>query len=102
MIFARIVGVGGENLVDVAHVVLLDDRRRVDPEIGQVTIYVRLSSCGNGLVVILVARHPGAAPSASLICSNCALRSGCREPSSILRLRWREKPSLISSLSTVS
>ena len=35
MIFARVVGFGGENLVDVAHVVLLDDRRRVDPEIGQ-------------------------------------------------------------------
>ena len=30
MIFARVVGFGGENLVDVAHVVLLDDRRRVE------------------------------------------------------------------------
>ena len=36
MIFAYVVfGFGGENLVDVAHVVLGDDRRRVDPEIGQ-------------------------------------------------------------------
>ena len=32
MIFARVVGFGGENLVDV---VLLDDRRRVEPEISQ-------------------------------------------------------------------
>ena len=35
MIFARVVGFGGENLVDVAHVDLLDDHRRVDPESGQ-------------------------------------------------------------------
>ena len=29
------VGVGGENLIDVAHVVLLHDRRGIDPEVGQ-------------------------------------------------------------------
>ena len=35
--------------------------------------------------------------------SNCALRSGCFfEPSSALRLYWREKPSFTSSLRTVS
>ena len=36
------------------------------------------------------------------MCSNCALRSGCFEPSSALRLNWREKPSFTSSLRTVS
>src|SRR5271163_3500803 len=36
------------------------------------------------------------------MCSNCALRSGCFEPSSALRLYWREKPSFTSSLRTVS
>src|SRR5262245_19811616 len=36
------------------------------------------------------------------MCSNWALRSGCREPSSALRLDWREKPSFTSSLATVS
>src|SRR5271168_4359429 len=34
--------------------------------------------------------------------SNCASRSGCFEPSSALRLYWREKPSFTSSLRTVS
>src|SRR5262245_31991049 len=38
----------------------------------------------------------------ALMCSNCALRSGCRAPSSALRLCWREKPSCTSSLRTVS
>src|SRR5215510_1913975 len=38
----------------------------------------------------------------ALMCSNCALRSGCRAPSSALRLCWREKPSFTSSLRTVS
>src|SRR5208283_3895992 len=36
------------------------------------------------------------------MCSNCASRSGCFEPSCDLRLNWREKPSLTSSLRTVS
>src|SRR5271166_2805963 len=36
------------------------------------------------------------------MCSNCALRSRCFEPSSALRLYWREKPSFTSSLRTVS
>src|SRR5215813_10378043 len=34
--------------------------------------------------------------------SNCALRSGCLEPSSALRLCCREKPSLVNSARTVS
>ena len=36
------------------------------------------------------------------MCSNCAFLSGCFEPSSALRLCWREKPSFTSSLRTVS
>src|SRR5271166_2108234 len=36
------------------------------------------------------------------MCSNCASRSGWFEPSCDLRLNWREKPSLTSSLHTVS
>ena len=35
------------------------------------------------------------------MCSNWALRSGCLEPSSALRLAWREKPSRVSSLRTL-
>src|ERR1700676_5355122 len=35
------------------------------------------------------------------MCSNWALRSGCLEPSSALRLNWREKPSPMSSLRTL-
>ena len=38
----------------------------------------------------------------ALMCSNCASRSGWFEPSCDLRLNWREKPSLTSSLRTVS
>ena len=34
------------------------------------------------------------AAACALMCSNCALRSGCFEPSSALRLCWREKPKL--------
>ena len=43
-----------------------------------------------------------AAITLALMCSNCAFRSGCFEPSSALRLPWREKPSLTSSDRTVS
>src|SRR5271169_935771 len=43
-----------------------------------------------------------AATTFALMCSNCASRSGCFEPSSALRLYWREKPSFTSSLPTVS
>src|SRR5947207_13705444 len=38
----------------------------------------------------------------ALMCANWALRSGCFEPSSALRLNWREKPSFTKSLRTVS
>src|SRR5215470_9792345 len=43
-----------------------------------------------------------AAMTFALICSNWAFRSGCFEPSSALRLDWRENPSFTNSLRTVS
>jgi hypothetical protein len=43
-----------------------------------------------------------AAMTFALICSNWALQSGCFEPSFALRLDWRENPSLINSVRTVS
>src|SRR6516164_5008995 len=43
-----------------------------------------------------------AATTLALICSNWALRSGWCDPSSVLRLNWRENPSFTSSLRTVS
>src|SRR5262245_65893789 len=43
-----------------------------------------------------------AAMAFALIYSNWALRSGCFEPSSALRLDWREKPSFTNSVRTVS
>src|SRR5579871_5938996 len=43
-----------------------------------------------------------AATTLALIYSNWALRSGCLEPSSALRLNWRENPSLTNSVRTVS
>jgi len=43
-----------------------------------------------------------AAMTFALIYSNWALRSGCFEPSSALRLDWRENPSFTNSVRTVS
>jgi len=43
-----------------------------------------------------------AAMAFALIYSNWALRSGCLEPSSALRLNWRENPSFTNSVRTVS
>src|SRR5262245_44578373 len=43
-----------------------------------------------------------AATTFALMYSNWASRSGCFEPSSALRLDWRENPSLTNSVRTVS
>src|SRR2546423_1896822 len=47
-------------------------------------------------------RSDCAATTLALMYANCWSRSGCFEPSSALRLDWREKPSFTNSLRTVS